>query len=113
MNFRKLQEKIFEFRDARDWKQFHSPKDLATAVAIESGELQEKFLWKSQEESYEIGKKDSNVKEEFADIFNFLILFADACEIDIEKVVLEKMEKNAKKYSIEKAKGCCEKYDKL
>jgi NTP pyrophosphatase (non-canonical NTP hydrolase) len=54
MDFQKLREKILQFREERDWKQFHNPKDLAAAIAIEASELQEKFLWKSQEESYMI-----------------------------------------------------------
>lgn len=113
MNFEKIQQKILEFRDARDWKQFHNPKDLATAIAIESSELQEKFLWKSQKDSYEIWKNDKEVHEEFADILNFMILFASECDIDIEKIMLEKIEKNNKKYSVEKSKWSCEKYNKL
>jgi len=113
MNFEKIKQAILKFRDERDWKQFHNPKDLATAIAIEAAELQEKFLWKSQEESYKIWKNDKSVHEEFADILNFMILFAEECNIDIEKVMLEKLEKNAKKYPVSKAKGSCEKYDKL
>jgi NTP pyrophosphatase (non-canonical NTP hydrolase) len=54
MNLENIKKEILSFRDARDWKQFHNPKDLATAIAIEASELQEKFLWKSQEKSYEI-----------------------------------------------------------
>jgi NTP pyrophosphatase (non-canonical NTP hydrolase) len=54
MDFNKIKEAIIEFRDNRDWKQFHNPKDLASAIAIEASELQEKFLWKSQEDSYSI-----------------------------------------------------------
>jgi len=113
MDFNKIKEAIIEFRDNRDWKQFHNPKDLASAIAIEASELQEKFLWKSQEDSYSIWKNDMEVHEEFADIMNFMILFAEECNIDIEKVMLDKIEKNNKKYSIEKSKGSCEKYNKL
>lgn len=113
MDFEKLREKILNFRDERDWKQFHNPKDLATAIAIEAAELQEKFLWKSQEESYEMWKNDAEIHEEFADIMNFMILFAEECWIDIEKAVLDKIEKNSKKYSIEKAKWNSNKYNKI
>ena len=113
MDYEKIKNEILDFRDARDWKQFHNPKDLATAIAIEAWELQELFLWKSQEDSYEIWKNDPKVKEEFADIFNFMVLFADECWIDIEKAVLDKIEKNNQKYSVEKAKGRSDKYDKL
>ena len=113
MKIHDLQKEVLVFRDARDRKQFHNPKDLATAIAIEAGELQEKFLRKSQEKSYGIGKNDPEVKEEVADIFNFLLLFAEACDIDLGKELLNKMEQNNKKYPVEKAKWSSEKYNKL
>ena len=113
MDYEKIRDAILDFREKRDWKQFHNPKDLATAIAIEAAELQEVFLWKSQQDSYEIGKNDPHVKEEFSDIFNFMVLFAEECWIDIEKEVLAKLEKNGQKYSVEKAKGKSDKYDKL
>lgn len=113
MDLTAVTEQILRFRDVRDWKQFHNPKDLATAIAIEAGELQEKFLWKSQEKSYEIGKNDTDVHEEFADILNYMILFAVECWIDVEKVMLEKMKQNDAKYSVEKSRGSSEKYTKL
>lgn len=113
MDIKELQKLVIEFREKREWKQFHNPKDLATAVAIEAGELQEKFLWKSQEKSYEIGKSDPEVAHEAADILNFLLLFADACDIDLEKAFLEKLEHNNKKYDEEKSKGKSDKYNKL
>jgi len=113
MNYEKIKEAILAFRDERDWKQFHNPKDLAAAIAIEAWELQELFLRKSQEKSYEIGRNDPKVKEEFADIFNFMVLLAEECDIDIEKEVLAKIEKNNQKYSVEKSKGKSDKYNKL
>lgn len=113
MDIKALQKLVIEFREKRDRKQFHNPKDLATAIAIEAWELQEKFLWKSQEKSYEIGKNDPEVAEEAADIFNFLLLFAEACDIDLEKAYIEKMEKNNKKYDEEKSKWKSDKYNKL
>lgn len=113
MDFKKLQKSILDFRNERDWEQFHNPKDLASAISIEASELLEKFLWKSQEESYEIWKNDKEVHEEFADIFNFMILFAKECNIDIEKEVLNKIEKSNKKYSVDKSKGKSDKYTKL
>ena len=61
MDYEKIRNAILDFREERDWKQFHNPKDLATAIAIEASELQEIFLWKSQQDSYEIGKNDSHV----------------------------------------------------
>ena len=113
MDYEKIRDAILDFREKRDWKQFHNPKDLSTAIAIEAAELQELFLWKSQQDSYEIGKNDPHVKEEFSDIFNYMVLFAEECWIDIEKEVLAKLEKNGQKYSVDKAKGKSDKYDKL
>ncbi len=103
---------ILAFRDARDRKQFHNPKDLATAIAIEAAELQEHFLRKSQEDSYRLAKTPE-AKEEFADIFIFLMEYADIAGIDIQKEVLAKLEKAAIKYPVEKSKGNSEKYTRL
>lgn len=113
MDLTNIKKEVLAFRDARDWKQFHNPKDLASAIAIEASELQEKFLWKSQKDSYEIWKNDIEVHEEFADILNFMILFAEECGIDIEKVMINKIHKNNAKYTVEKAKWSSNKYNKL
>ena len=113
MDYEKIRNEILDFTEKRDRKQFHNPKDLATAISIEASELEEIFLRKSQEESYKIWKEDSKVKEEFADIFNYMVLFAEECGIDIEKEVLAKIEKNNQKYSVEKSKGKSDKYTKL
>jgi len=111
MDVKELQKLVIEFREKREWKQFHNPKDIATAIAIEAWELEEKFLRKSQKDSYEIGKTDPEVAAEAADVFNFLLLFADACNIDLEKAFLEKMEKNDKKYDAERFKWKSDKYN--
>lgn len=103
---------ICTFRDARDRKQFHNPKDLAAAIAIEAGELQEHFLRKSQEESLALAQS-TEAKEEFADIFIFLMEYADIVGIDIAKEVLAKLDKAAIKYPIEKSKWTNKKYTKL
>lgn len=113
MNYEKIRDVILKFRDDRDWEQFHNPKDLATALSIEASEVEECFLWKSQEESYEIWRNDPKVREEIADVFNYLVLFAETCWIDLEKEVLSKIEKNNQKYPVEKAKGKSDKYTKL
>lgn len=110
MNLENIKNELIKFRDERDWKQFHNPKDLATAIAIEASELQEKFLWKSSEESYNIRKNDAEVWYEFADIMSYMILFAIESWIDIEKVMMEKIQKNAIKYPLEKSKGNSKKY---
>jgi len=96
------------FRDKRDWKQFHNPKDLSLALSIEASELLEIFLWKSHEDA-DVDK----VKEELADVFAYALLIADAYDLDIEKIVLEKIKKNSDKYPVAKAKGTAKKYNEL
>jgi len=111
-----LKEIIKKFRDERDWKQFHDPKNLAEAIAIEVGELQQKFLWKDVKE---VKKEMENleffneVEEEFADVIIFCLNFANATGIDISRTVKNKIKKNSKKYPIGKARGIAVKYDKL
>jgi len=96
---------LVRFRDERDWAQFHNPKDLALAINIEAGELLEVFLWKKPEEA-DIDK----VKEELADVFAYAFLLADRYGLDVRELVLNKIEKNAKKYPIEKSLGNSNKY---
>jgi dCTP diphosphatase len=103
---------IMAFRDARDRKQFHNPKDLATAIAIEAAELQEHFLRKSQEESYTLAQTPE-AKEEFADIMIYLLQYADAVGIDIQAEIVAKLDKATLKYPVDKAKGNKIKYTKL
>ena len=100
--------RLRQFRDERDWKQFHNPKDLALALSIESSELLEAFLWKSAADA-DIEK----VKEELADVFAFAFLMADACDLDVKQIVMDKIEKNEKKYPVEKARGTAKKYTEL
>jgi len=99
---------LLEFRNERDWEQFHNPKDLALALNVEAGELLELFLWKDS--------KDANiekVKEELADVFAFAFLLAEKYNLDVKEIVLEKIKKNAEKYPVEKAKGTATKYNEL
>lgn len=99
---------LIKFRDERDWEQFHNPKDLAIALNIESSELLESFLWKSD--------KDANiekVQEELADVIAYAYLIADKYKFNIEELVLNKIEQNADKYPVDKAKGSAKKYDEL
>jgi len=96
------------FRDERDWGQFHNPKDLALALNIESSELLEAFLWKSPEDA-DIEK----VKEELADVFAYALLLADNYSLNVEQIVLDKIKKNHKKYPVNKARGSAKKYTEL
>ncbi|MBI3137251.1 MAG: nucleotide pyrophosphohydrolase [Sphingobacteriales bacterium] len=99
---------LIEFRNERDWEQFHNPKDLALAINVEAGELLELFLWKAPQEA-----NAEKVKEELADIFAFAILLADKYGFNVKDIVLEKMAKNALKYPVDKAKGTAKKYNEL
>lgn len=100
--------RLRQFRDERDWKQFHNPKDLAVALSIEAGELLEAFLWKAPEAA-----DTEKVKEELADVLAYALLLADSYGFDPEKIVLEKIERNEQKYPVDKAKGRADKYNKL
>ena len=102
---------ILKFRDDRDWKQFHNPKDLAISISLESAELLEVFQWSGSDVSGE-NKKDK-IKEELADVINYCVLMADACNLDIDQIVQDKIKKNNEKNPVEKAKGKSEKYSEL
>jgi NTP pyrophosphatase (non-canonical NTP hydrolase) len=101
-------EKLIKFRDERDWEQFHNSKDLALAISVEAGELLELFLWKNAEE---VSKE--KLKEELADILAFSLLLAHKHGLDIKEILKEKIQKNAEKYPIDKAKGTAKKYNEL
>ena len=104
------------FRDDRDWKQFHNPKDLAAAIAIEAGELQEHFLWKTADEvSADLARpaRRRAVVDEVADILICTLLLADCLGIDIDKAVRAKTAANARKYPVAKARGTARKYTEL
>ncbi len=105
---KELEQLLVQFRDDRDWQQFHNPKDLATALSIEAGELLEAFLWKSAEDA-----KVEKVKEELADVLAYAILLGHHYNLDLEEVVREKVMKNGEKYPVEKAKGSATKYNEL
>ena len=107
-DIQEITEALLKFRDERDWAQFHNPKDLALALTIEAGELLESFLWKSAEQA-----KVEQVKEELADVFAFALLLADQYDFDVKQIVLEKIQKNALKYPVEKSKGIAKKYSEL
>lgn len=107
-NWELLQQKLIEFRNDRDWEQFHNPKDLALAISIEASELNELFLWKNAEEADE-----EKVKEELADVLAYALLLAEKYKLDVDEIVLNKIQRNAEKYPVNKAKGTAKKYDEL
>lgn len=102
---------VLKFRDDRDWKQFHNPKDLAISISLEAAELLEVFQWSA--EDVRCAEKADKIKEELADVVNYCILMADACGLDLDEIVREKLKKNNEKYPVEKAFGSREKYTEL
>ncbi|AJH84564.1 nucleotide pyrophosphohydrolase [Bacillus thuringiensis] len=102
---------ILKFRDDRDWKQFHNPKDLAISLSLEASELLENFQWRSSEDAIE--QNLENIKDELADVLIYSILLADQMNLDIEEVIQNKLEKNQKKYPVEKSSGSNKKYNEL
>lgn len=109
-----LQKEVIKFRDDRNWKQFHNPKDVALSLVLEAAEVLEHFQWKNTEEvkKYIITNKD-DIGEELADVFNWVLQMSYDLEIDILDALEKKIKKNAIKYPIEKAKGIAKKYTEL
>jgi NTP pyrophosphatase (non-canonical NTP hydrolase) len=99
---------ILQFRDDRDWKQFHNSKDLSLAISIEASELNELFLWKTSSDV-----QSAKIKEELADILIYCILLAKNHDLDILDVIKQKLVQNEIKYPIDKAKGSAKKYNEL
>ena len=107
-------ERIRKFRDDRDWKQFHDPKNLAVSISIEAAELLELFQWKTGDEASRFAVENKErVSEEIADVAIYLIELADITGIDLAKAIEAKLEKNAKKYPVDKARGVSTKYTDL
>ena len=106
-----LQQALRQFAAEREWEQFHSPKNLAMALAGEAGELLEHFQWLTETESYALNATAKvAVSEELADVFLYLIRLADRLSVDLPAVAREKIRINAAKYPIEKARGNSRKY---
>jgi NTP pyrophosphatase (non-canonical NTP hydrolase) len=107
---------IVAFRDERDWAQFHTPRNLAAALAIEAAELQELLLWKSDQEIDAVlaeSKGRNKLQEELGDVLIFTLLLSHSCGIDPLKAVQQKLRVNAAKYPVEKARGISTKYTEL
>jgi NTP pyrophosphatase (non-canonical NTP hydrolase) len=112
----KIVDEIIKFRNRRDWRQFHSPRNLATAIGIEVAELQELLLWKSGEEVDAFLAKEGNKNEfakEIADILIFTLLLCHRTGIDPIEAMRSKLEENAKKYPVDLSKGKATKYNRL
>jgi len=111
-----LKSRVLAFARARDWEQFHSPKNLSMALAAEAAELMEHFLWTTPEQSSVTARdpaRRARIAEELADIVIYALEFANATDLDVAAAVEAKIEANAKKYPVEKARGRADKYTEL
>lgn len=104
-------DQVLKFRDDRNWKQFHNPKDLAISISLEAAEFLEVFQWSAEDTVCE--EKKGKIREELADVLNYCILMADACELNMEEIIQEKIKRNDEKYPVDKAKGSSKKYNEL
>lgn len=113
-DIRTLTEKIKQFRDERDWLQFHNHKDLALSLVLEAAEVLEHFQWKKPEEVEDHAVKcKEEIADELADVACYLFELADNLKISLPQAIESKLAKNAQKYPVEKAKGRITKYNQL
>ncbi|KIA96232.1 nucleotide pyrophosphohydrolase [Pedobacter kyungheensis] len=107
-DIQEMTDALIEFRDQRDWEQFHNAKDLALALNIEAAELLELYLWKSPEQA-----NPEKLREELADVIGYALLLAEKLGLDVKEIVMEKIRKNGIKYPVDKSKGNARKYNEL
>ena len=110
-SFDDIKKEILKFRDDRNWKQFHNPKDIAIALNLEASELLEVFQWSGA--NLNCTDKNDKIAEELADILIYAVLMADATGLDIKQIMQDKLKANNEKYPIDKAKNSAKKYDEL
>lgn len=116
MDLSKLQDRIREFVQERDWEKFHTPKNLAMALSGEAGELLEIFQWLSPDESFTVMKdelKATQIRHELADVFVYLLRLSEKLNVSLPDAVLEKLAVNQKKYPVQLSKGNAKKYTDL
>ncbi len=110
----RLRDTLREFAAARDWDQFHSPRNLATALAVEAAELLEPFQWLTDEQSRDLPpEKRAAVEQELADVLLYLVRLADKLDVDLEQAAQAKIVRNGEKYPVEKSRGSSRKYDEI
>ena len=107
-DIKRITEFLINFRNDRDWEQFHNTKDLAIAIGIEASELNELFLWKTPEQAEEVDKE--KVADELADVIVYSLMLAHKQGFDVEEIIMNKMRKNGEKYPVDKSKGNAIKY---
>ena len=103
--------RVLRFRDDRDWRQFHTPKDLAISLSLEAAELLEVFQWSGTD--LECRDRLGRIREELADVLSYCVLMADVCGLDLDEILNAKVDQNAAKYPVEKARGSAAKYTEL
>jgi NTP pyrophosphatase (non-canonical NTP hydrolase) len=109
-----LRDALREFAAERDWDKFHSPKNLAAALSVEAAELLERFQWLTEDESRALAPAElARVREEMADVLNYLVRLADKLDVNLLDAAREKITLNAQKYPVEKARGSAKKYSEL
>ncbi len=114
MSIEEITARICAFRDARDWAQYHNPKDLAVAIAAEAGELMQPFVWKTPEQVADVAAaKHDYLAGEVADVAILLFELADSLGIPLEQAMLAKIERNEQRYPVDKARGSNAKYNEL
>lgn len=106
--FDTLINEIIQFRDERNWKQFHNPKDLAISLSLEASELLENFQWKTSDDA--VKENLENIKDEIADVAIYTMLLSHELGINLEQAIKEKIQKNKQKYPVDKAFGSRKKY---
>jgi NTP pyrophosphatase (non-canonical NTP hydrolase) len=110
-DIKSLTKYLIEFRDERNWEQFHTSKDLATALSIEAAELNELFLWKTPAEAEQVDQE--KIADELADVLVYALMLAHKKGFNVEEIIRNKMKKNGEKYPVEKARGNAKKYTEL
>ncbi|MDT0695999.1 nucleotide pyrophosphohydrolase [Mammaliicoccus sciuri] len=108
---KEILKEINQFRDERNWRQFHNEKDISLSISLEAAELLELFQWKSSEEV--VGNKQERLAEELADVLIYSYMLADNLDFDINDIIRKKLKKNAEKYPVEKSKNRNNKYNDL
>ena len=111
MTFEEASTKALNFREERDWSQFHNPKDLAISISLEAAELLETFQWSGT--NLKPNEKRDSMAEELADIAIYCIYLANALDVDLAEAISAKIDANAKKYPVDKSRGCSKKYTEL
>jgi NTP pyrophosphatase (non-canonical NTP hydrolase) len=109
-----LRDALREFADERDWDQFHSPKNLASALAVEAAELLERFQWLTEDQSRKLPADElEKVRHEMADVLNYLVRLADKLDVNLLEAARDKIKLNAQKYPVDKSRGSARKYSDL